>query len=626
MPTTIDGNLSATGSLYLVNPAGVMVGTGGLVRTGGSFLAATHDLSDADFLDGGAMVLAGSSKASVSNDGTIVALGGDVVLTARRVVNSGTLLAPQGDVGLLAGYEVLLRDTGYADGKFFVQLGGADTEVFNTGTIEAANVELRANGGNVYALAGNANGIIKATGVSQHGGRIFLTAEGGQVTATQRLVAKPPRLAPIPAPRPIDRDGGIIRISGDQVRLGGAIDVSGDTAPGGTIIAMARTQLELTDGARLDASGSDAGLILLGGDFQGGNSAATRYWDAPIATTAQTLVAAGATIIANGSTGAGGSVVVWADQDTSFAGAISATGMTTGGDAEVSGKADLKLSGTADLRAASGHFGTLLLDPTNFVLGPSGTMTGATLNDFLARADVVVSASGDAIINEAFTWSFDSRLSLHLDGSILINADITATGANAGLVLRYGVGHDYVLNGAAITLAGAAASLMIGNINNLQTYTIIQTLSGPNSLQDMQADLAGHYALGTNIDASATASWNGGAGFAPIGDSATSFTGTLAGLGHVVSDLTIDRQLNVGLIGAMDSGTVRDIGLEGGSISGSRNVGGLVGQADNSAISQSYTTGSVSGLTDVGGLVGIQYAGRIERSYASGEVTGIGIS
>ena len=36
-------------------------------------------------------------------------------------------------------------------------------------------------------------------------------------------------------------------------------------------------------------------------------------------------------------------------------------------------------------------------------------------------------------------------------------------------------------------------------------------------LQNMQNYLSGAYALGRDIDASATASWNGGAGFAPVG-------------------------------------------------------------------------------------------------------------
>ena len=53
-------------------------------------------------------------------------------------------------------------------------------------------------------------------------------------------------------------------------------------------------------------------------------------------------------------------------------------------------------------------------------------------------------------------------------------------------------------------------------------YTIITAWAWPGdttstSLQGIGNNLAGHYVLGTDIDASATDSWNGGAGFEPIG-------------------------------------------------------------------------------------------------------------
>ena len=71
LPSQIDGSLTATGSLYLINPAGMVVGTGGMVATGGTFAASTHDVSDADFLDGGDTVFSGNSKAGIINHGTI---------------------------------------------------------------------------------------------------------------------------------------------------------------------------------------------------------------------------------------------------------------------------------------------------------------------------------------------------------------------------------------------------------------------------------------------------------------------------------------------------------------------------------------------------------------------------
>jgi filamentous hemagglutinin family protein len=167
----LHGQLSATGTVYLINPNGIIIGKDGVVRVGGSFVASTLDVSDANFLAGGDLSFAGSSTAAVINYGRVGALGGDVALIASRVENYGSIGAPKGTVGLIAGYEVLMRDATLADGKFLVKVGGSDTRVVNAGAIRAAEVELRANGGNVLALAGNTGGEIVATGIAKKGGR-----------------------------------------------------------------------------------------------------------------------------------------------------------------------------------------------------------------------------------------------------------------------------------------------------------------------------------------------------------------------------------------------------------------------------------------------------------------------
>eukprot|EP00903_Cladosiphon_okamuranus_P022601 g20796.t1 len=133
VPSRIDGNLSATGSVFLVNPAGVAVGSGGLVSTGGSFVASTQDVTDSDFLNGGGLTFSGTSGAEVVNAGTIRSAQGDIALIARRVENRGTLEAPNGTAALAAGYEVLMKDVADADGLLSVKLGGADTEALNSG-------------------------------------------------------------------------------------------------------------------------------------------------------------------------------------------------------------------------------------------------------------------------------------------------------------------------------------------------------------------------------------------------------------------------------------------------------------------------------------------------------------
>uniref|UniRef100_UPI003741F0E2 two-partner secretion domain-containing protein n=1 Tax=Paraburkholderia kirstenboschensis TaxID=1245436 RepID=UPI003741F0E2 len=101
---------TATGSLYLINPQGIVVGPSGVVSTGGRFVASTLDICNDAFINGGdALTLAGKSDASVVNLGRISSSGGDVFLIARQaVVNAGTVKAPSGTVELAAGETVLM--------------------------------------------------------------------------------------------------------------------------------------------------------------------------------------------------------------------------------------------------------------------------------------------------------------------------------------------------------------------------------------------------------------------------------------------------------------------------------------------------------------------------------------
>ena len=103
------------------------------------------------------------------------------------------------------------------------------------------------------------------------------------------------------------------------------------------------------------------------------------------------------------------------------------------------------------------------------------------------------------------------------------------------------------------------------------TYTAWMLVNDVQNLQAINTNLIGKYALGKNIDASGTVSWNSGAGFAPVGDETFAFTGNFDGLGHTINSLTINRPTtdSVGLFGKLDSaGSIANVGLVGGSVSG----------------------------------------------------------
>jgi len=129
------------------------------------------------------------------------------------------------------------------------------------------------------------------------------------------------------------------------------------------------------------------------------------------------------------------------------------------------------------------------------------------------------------------------------------------------------------------------------------------------------------YAVMNDIDASATATWNDGAGFAPI----DIFTGTFDGQGFDISGLVINRptEVHAGLFGGIIDGTVQNIGLVDNMIIGGDIIGGIVGVFTGGIISLCYATGSIIGNTVVGGLVGANSSTTvIANCYATSTVEG----
>ena len=142
------------------------------------------------------------------------------------------------------------------------------------------------------------------------------------------------------------------------------------------------------------------------------------------------------------------------------------------------------------------------------------------------------------------------------------------------------------------------------------------------------------YKLMTNLDF-AGSRWasNQGSnlGWDPIGtydsgDPNVSFRAIFEGNSNVISGLYINRPTveYIGLFGGIrtTNAELRNLGLSNLWITGSNNVGGLVGRNNEGGITASYVTGTVTGSSDIGGLVGYNDDGRITTSYATGMVTG----
>ena len=530
--SSLDGLLSATGSVYLINPNGVIIGKSGVVDVGGTFVASTLDTPDAGFLKGGALGFSGASTASVVNLGKVGALGGDVALIAAQVSNAGSISAANGSAGLIAGHSVvMLRDGALDEGRFSVLLGGADTSVTNTGLIDSADAELRAEGGNIYALAGDTSGVIRATGVKSGGGKVWLVAEGGELDLAGAISAQGAGGA-----------AGTIETSGGTVKIGSA---------------------------RIDAHG---GSWLVDPD--------DLTIDANAATTIDNALNAGTSVT---------------EQTT-------ASGYSGAGVVSTSGKGDITVAAPITWRTDA----SLTLSAyRNIDVNASITASGdGTLNLFADNAGMAagtVNFGSDATVSNRTTYSI-----LNIDYYPMNNVSTSVNPKS------YTGGNDY-------------DSHVQGGFE-LNVVMLVDTVF---DLQNIQNNLSGTYALGANINASSTRSWNNGAGFIPIGLGPNAFTGELDGRGYAVSNLFINdaTDATVGLFGT-NSGELSNIGVLAGTVAGSA-AGSSVGMLAGLNLGQIATVsamGSVSGGGDssnIGGLVGYNRAG-IDTASAAVAVSAAG--
>jgi len=150
-------------------------------------------------------------------------------------------------------------------------------------------------------------------------------------------------------------------------------------------------------------------------------------------------------------------------------------------------------------------------------------------------------------------------------------------------------------------------------------------------LNNVRLNLDMHFKQIANIEFSSADFENGGifynegAGWEPIGNSITNFSGVYNGDGHTISNLYINRSStdHVGLFGYSGGGSeISNLGVIDVNITGNNIVGGLVGFCFGGNIANSYNTGSVSGEDLVGGLVGYPFHAVVSNSYNTGSVTG----
>ena len=559
--TQLNGALDGNGQVYIINPNGVTFGPKSKVLNVAGLVASTLDISDKDAA-ANTRVFSGASTNSVINNGAIsTANGGYVAMIARTVTNGGSITTPVGTTALGAGGQVTL------------------------------NMTLDPKKG--YSLVGYTVDKSK-----------FAETQGGSVTNSGAITA----------------DGGLVLVKAgyEESLLANVVNNTG--------VVRAQTLSNVAGKIYLLAKGP-SGVTTAGGNLD----------------------------VSAPSSGDGGFIEVSADR-VILDPTLTTTGFST-----------------------SGAFGTLLIDPKNMVIGPEGDTTAARISALLAKNNVEVSSSdgtlkdgvGNLWVMGPITWGANTTLTLNAFQHIIVNSRIVATGAKAGLVLNSNVGGAggivavqgnfgvnpnlglvslsganatlttngaiNILNNGRISLSGAALRVIFGgpvdvikgssvDLPNMtpgstikiagKDWTVIQGVGAAGSntgtdLQGMGKNFQGLYVLGSDIDAS-------GFDFRPITTNlGPVFLGSLNGLGHTISNLTIASDVqdsNIGLFSNIGSvGTATEVSninfinakvdYRGSLGTSAKNIGIIAGVDTSAKFRNIWIEGTIDAPSDYSGLV-----------------------
>ncbi len=372
------------------------------------------------------------------------------------------------------------------------------------------------------------------------------------------------------------------------------------------------------------------------GSLSGANVSLTAHAAEGVATGVVTM---SGIVTAQTAKNVGGTILLDAgDGSLSMTGTLNAAGQTGGGAIETSGT-QVGISGAV----TAGKSGAWKVDPENLTINSSAaTSIDNALNSGTSVTEQTTSGAasgygtqspgaGDIIVASALSWNTSATLTLNSYHSIDIDAPITVQGGG-GLVFvtnNGGTGGDYLFeNGASISYPGGPGLGASFTLNGT-SYDLLYSMS---DVQNINNNLSGDYALANPLNASSTTGWIpiGADGNGNILNSGNGFTGTFAGLGNTISNLTVNPQniSYVGLFGYAGPGsTIRNFGLVNASVRGVGDVGGLVAYESGGAITNSYVTGGVNtGNTDentaIGGLVGYN-DGTVTDSYSTASIDAV---
>lgn len=267
-PSQIYGSLTADGTVYLINPNGMLFNEGSTVNVH-SLVASSLNMDQDDFLDRAMTFSSGAQgglgatddDSLVANRGSIETdVNGSVYLLSPQVENSGTIDAPVGRIVLAAGTEMEFRQVVEGTDKKVLS-DKVDVVSDSTG----GNVARNESGGRIlsdmgkiemYGSTVNQQGLVQTVTAIKKNGQIILQATDkiitGETSKTQNLISDSDE----EVHSSFTFDPGEITLTS-----GGTIDHEGTiTNPAGKITLTAKDRIYLSDTSSIDAGGVIADL------------------------------------------------------------------------------------------------------------------------------------------------------------------------------------------------------------------------------------------------------------------------------------------------------------------------------------------------------------------------------
>ena len=271
-----------------------------------------------------------------------------------------------------------------------------------------------------------------------------------------------------------------------------------------------------------------------------------------------------------------------------------------------------------------------------------GTVTATAADGDTVTYAITAGNAGDAFAIAADSGALTVAAALDYDSTTSYALTVTATDASGGaaeaavavMVTEFAVDYDTDDDGLIEVASLAQLHAIRWDLDGNGASTNARHAAAfPDAPAGMGCPATGcvGYELTTDLDFDTDgdgavdaddAYWNGGAGWAPLGDVSAPFAAVFEGNGHTIARVFIDRDFDIGLFGYTTAASViRRVGLTAIDIRGVAPVGGVVGWNEG-AIRASYARGRVRGSGElVGGLVGLNL-GVIAASYTGVDVTG----